>query len=116
LVHAQAQKFHLRGGHGIINVIVADADPDFAGSLVLGVPDCRDNAIVLQMFGKSSRVHKLPAPSRAAAATSATAGKPAASPIIVCPSASIKKYAAGSESPADDGQDDQQKDNHRAVV
>jgi len=38
LVHAQAREFRLRGGHGIFNVIVADADPDFAGGLVLGVP------------------------------------------------------------------------------
>ena len=76
LVHAQAQEFRLRGGDGVVNVFVADADPDLAGGLVFGITNRRDNFVVVQMFGEGSRVHKLPAPSRAAAAkTAAATGK-----------------------------------------
>ena len=73
LVHAQAQEFRLRGGDGVVNVFVADADPDLAGGLVFGITNRRDNFVVVQMFGEGSRVHKLPAPSRAAAAKAAAA-------------------------------------------
>jgi len=75
LVHAQAQEFRLRGGDGVVNVFVADEDADLAGGLVLGVTNRRDNVVVLQMLGKGSRVHKLPAPSRAAAAKAAAAAR-----------------------------------------
>src|ERR1039457_6217990 len=71
LVHAQAQEFRLRGGDGVVNVFGADADADLAGGLVFGITNRRDNFIVVQMSGKGSRVHKLPAPSRAAAAKAA---------------------------------------------
>ena len=61
-VHAEAQEFRLRGSHRIFNVFGTDADPDFAGGLVFGVMDCRDNAVVVQMFGKSFRVHNYQLP------------------------------------------------------
>src|ERR1035437_8307892 len=81
LVHAQTQEFRLCGGDGVVNVFVADADADLAGGLVFGITNRRDNFVVVQMLGKGSRVHKLPAPSRAAAAKAAAAtGKSTASP------------------------------------
>ena len=52
LVHAQAHEFRLRGGDGVVNVFVADADPDLAGGLVFGITNRRDNVVVVQMFGK----------------------------------------------------------------
>jgi hypothetical protein len=104
LVHAEAQKFRLRGGNGIINVFGADADADLAGGLEFGVPDCRDNGVVVQVPGESSRVHKLPVPScsatakaapaagkstagKSAAAGKSTAGKSAAAGIAATPTA-----------------------------
>ena len=79
LVHAQAQKFRLRGGHGVGHVPGTDADPDFTGRLVLGIPNGCDDGVVLQVFGEGIGVHKnrLPAPSRAAAATAAAAAREA---------------------------------------
>ena len=71
LVHAQAHEFRLRGGDGVVNVFGADADADLAGGLVFGVTNRRDNFVVVQVFGEGSRVHKLPAPSRATAAKAA---------------------------------------------
>jgi hypothetical protein len=73
LIQAQPQEFHLRGSYRIVNAFVTDSDVDPAGGLVFGVSNCRDNIVVLQVFGKSPRVHKLPAPSRAAAAETAAA-------------------------------------------
>src|ERR1039458_3096336 len=73
LVHAQAQEFRLRGGDRIVNVFGADADPDFAGGLVFGITNRRDNFVVVQMFGEGAWMPKLPAPSRAAAAKAAAA-------------------------------------------
>jgi hypothetical protein len=76
LVHAQAHEFHLRSDDRLVNVIGADADPDLAGRLLFGVTNCRYDVVVVQMRGKMLWVHKLPAPSCAAAAkAAATAGK-----------------------------------------
>ena len=93
LVHAQAQKFRLRGGHWIVNVFWGNADADFAGGFLFGFADGRDDGVVLHMFGKGFRVHKLPAPSRAAAAkAAAAAGKSAAT--ATAESASSTKTSA----------------------
>ena len=84
LVQAQAHEFHLRGGDGVVNMLGSDADVDTAGRFLLGVANCRNNPVMLQVFGKMFWVHNLPAPSRAAAAktaaaaTEATTGKTAA--------------------------------------
>jgi hypothetical protein len=42
-----------------------------AGGLVFSFLNCRNHIVVVQMLGKGSRVHKLPTPSRAAAAKTA---------------------------------------------
>ena len=73
LIQAQPQEFRLRGGDRVVNVFMADGDPDLAGGLMFSVPNRRDNTVVLQMFGKSPRVHKLPMSSRAAAAEATAA-------------------------------------------
>jgi hypothetical protein len=79
-IHAQTQEFRLRRGYGVVNVFIADAHPDFSGGLVFGITNRLDNFVVVQMFGEGSRMHKLPSPSRAAAAKAAAAsGKSTAS-------------------------------------
>ena len=57
LVQTQPQKFPLRGSHRIVHVSGADHDPDFAGGLMFGIPNRRDHAVVVQVFGKGFRVH-----------------------------------------------------------
>jgi len=80
LVHAEAQEFRLRGGHRVVNVFGADTDPDLAGGLVFSIMNRCDDAIVVQMFGEGSRVHKLPAPSRPATAKAAASARKSAAP------------------------------------
>src|SRR5579862_1537090 len=75
LVHAQPQEFRLSSGDRIINVFVADNNLDLTGGLVFGVMNRCDDAVVLQVLGKGARVHKLPAPSGAAATKTAPAAR-----------------------------------------
>ena len=121
LVHAQSHEFHLCGDDGVVNVFGADGDPDLAGGLVFGVMNCRDNGVVLKVLGKGSWVHKLPAPSCAAAAkTSAAAGKSttstakATTPAASRPAATgIKKAAEREEEKAEvHKQNDQQNEDY----
>ena len=94
LVHAEAEKFFLRGGHGVVGVLGTDDDADLAGGLVFGVVDGRDDAVVLQVLGKMFRVHKLPAPSRAAAAKAAAAAGKSSATAESAPAGEAAKTAA----------------------
>ena len=49
-VHAEMQKFRLGSSHRVINMFGTDADANFAGGLVFGIVDRRDNVVVVQML------------------------------------------------------------------
>ena len=48
-IHAQTQKFLLRGSHRVVNMFRADADANFAGGFAFGITNRRDNVVVMQM-------------------------------------------------------------------
>jgi hypothetical protein len=78
-VQAEAEEFFLGGGHGIFGVFGADQHMDGAGGFAFRFANGRGDILVVQLFGKSSRVHKvLPtAPGSTAAKTTPAARKTA---------------------------------------
>jgi hypothetical protein len=93
-IKSKPQKLRPGNRHGVVHVLGADADVNAAGGVVFGAVDGGDDGVMLQMFGKCPRMHRLPASSGATAAKTAAAtgkattetapaGKAAATPIAV---------------------------------